>query len=58
VSFLREQYETSVVPGEFFEQPQHFRVGLCGRTEILRGGLERVAAALDAFAKIPKAAVS
>jgi aspartate/methionine/tyrosine aminotransferase len=58
VRFLREQYETSVVPGEFFEQPLHFRVGLCGRTEILRGGLERVAAGLDAFAKIPKAAVS
>ena len=58
VRFLREQYETSVVPGEFFEQPQHFRLGLCAPSEIVRAGLERVAAALDAFAKIPKAAVS
>ena len=27
VEMLREQFETSVVPGEFFEQPQHFRIG-------------------------------
>src|SRR5580658_5833466 len=26
VAMLREQFETSVVPGEFFEQPQHFRI--------------------------------
>jgi aspartate/methionine/tyrosine aminotransferase len=47
VARLREQYETSVVPGEFFEQPQHFRIGLCGTTESLRGGLERIGAALE-----------
>jgi len=47
VTRLREQYETSVVPGEFFEQPQHFRIGLCGTTESLRGGLERIGAALE-----------
>ena len=44
---LREKYETTVVPGEFFEMPQHFRVGVCGPTEELRGGLERLGAALD-----------
>ena len=49
VQLLREQYETSVVPGEFFEQPQHFRLGLGGATEMMRGGLERLSAALDAF---------
>jgi aspartate/methionine/tyrosine aminotransferase len=48
---LREQFETSVVPGEFFEQPQHFRIGFCGNTETVRGGLERLGAALDAFHK-------
>jgi len=47
VARLREQYETSVVPGEFFEQPQHFRIGLCGATESLRQGLERIGAALS-----------
>jgi aspartate/methionine/tyrosine aminotransferase len=49
VALLREQYETSVVPGEFFEQSQHFRIGFCGATETVRGGLERLAAALQAF---------
>ena len=49
VRMLREQFETSVVPGEFFEQPQYFRIGFCGATETVRGGLERMGAALDAF---------
>jgi aspartate/methionine/tyrosine aminotransferase len=49
VTMLREQFETSVVPGDFFEQPQHFRIGFCGKTETVRGGLERMGAALDAF---------
>jgi aspartate/methionine/tyrosine aminotransferase len=51
VAMLREQFETSVVPGEFFEQRQHFRIGFCGKTETVRGGLERLGAALDAFHK-------
>ena len=44
---LREKYETSVVPGKFFELPAHFRVGLGGDSEILREGLQRLGAALD-----------
>ena len=32
---LREKYETSVVPGRFFESPDHFRVGFAGDTETL-----------------------
>ncbi len=47
---LREKYETSVVPGEFFELPRHFRLGIGGETAALREGLERLGAALDAFA--------
>jgi len=46
---LREEFETSVVPGEFFEQEQHFRLGFCGATETVRGGLERLGAALDSL---------
>jgi aspartate/methionine/tyrosine aminotransferase len=46
---LRDKYETSVVPGEFFEAPQHFRLGIGGETTNLRAGLERVGAALDEF---------
>ncbi|MFL6583298.1 MAG: pyridoxal phosphate-dependent aminotransferase [Chthoniobacterales bacterium] len=48
---LRSKYETSVVPGEFFEMPEHFRVGIGGETEEVRTGLERLAAALDEFAR-------
>jgi aspartate/methionine/tyrosine aminotransferase len=44
---LREKYETSVVPGRFFELPAHFRVGIAVETDILEHGLERVAEALD-----------
>jgi aspartate/methionine/tyrosine aminotransferase len=49
VRLLREKFETSVVPGEFFEEPQHFRLGFCGATETVRGGLERLSAALETF---------
>jgi aspartate/methionine/tyrosine aminotransferase len=48
---LREKYETTVVPGRFFEMPRHFRIGIGGDTATLRAGLERLGAALDAFAK-------
>ena len=51
VGMLREGFETSVVPGDFFEQPQHFRIGFGGATEAVRGGLERIGAALEAFGK-------
>jgi len=48
-SLLREKYETTVVPGHFFEMPQHFRVGIGGDTGDLREGLERLGSALDEF---------
>lgn len=44
---LREKYETSVVPGRFFEMPAHFRVGIPGNTDTLKVGLERLGWALD-----------
>jgi aspartate/methionine/tyrosine aminotransferase len=44
---LKEKYETSVVPGSYFEMPAHFRVGLGGSTELLVEGLERLGKALD-----------
>lgn len=44
---LAEKYETSVVPGDFFGMPEHIRVGVGGETGALRGGLERLGAALD-----------
>ena len=44
---LREKYETSVVPGAFFELPAHFRVGIAVETAILEHGLERMSEALN-----------
>ena len=46
---LREKYETSVVPGVFFEMPAHFRIGIAGDTEVLKAGLERLEKALNSF---------
>ncbi len=44
---LREKYDTSVVPGRFFEMPEHFRLGIPGDTETLKAGLERLGSALE-----------
>jgi aspartate/methionine/tyrosine aminotransferase len=46
---LRERYETSVVPGHFFEMPDHVRVGICGETETLKAGLDRLGVALTEY---------
>jgi aspartate/methionine/tyrosine aminotransferase len=46
-ALLREKYETSVVPGKFFEMPDHFRIGIGGDTETLAEGLRRLGSALD-----------
>jgi aspartate/methionine/tyrosine aminotransferase len=51
IKLLGEKYETEVVPGRFFEMPEHFRIGVGGDTEMVKGGLERLSAALDKFTK-------
>ena len=48
---LREKYETSVVPGRFFELPAHFRIGIAGDTAVLEEGLERLGKALDEISR-------
>jgi aspartate/methionine/tyrosine aminotransferase len=50
-SLLREKYDMTVVPGSFFEMPDHFRIGLGGDTPTLTEGLCRLAAALDELTK-------
>ena len=43
---LREDYDTGVVPGYFFEAPAHFRVALGGEEAVLEEGLNRLGRAL------------
>jgi aspartate/methionine/tyrosine aminotransferase len=45
---LREQYDASIVPGAWFEMPDHFRIGLGAATPIVEEGLTRLGRALDA----------
>ncbi len=44
--------DTAIVPGRFFQAPEHFRMGFGGQTETLRAGLDAIATALDAKAWI------
>lgn len=46
---LREQYETTVVPGRFFEMPDHFRLGLGCETDVFAAGIERLGQALNSL---------
>ncbi len=46
-TLLTEKYDTAVVPGRFFESPQHFRIGMCAEPELFKIGVERLGAALD-----------
>jgi len=43
---LRAQYETSAVPGRFFEMPEYFRVGMGVDSAMFREGLRRIGLAL------------
>jgi len=52
LSLLRDKYETSVVPGVYFDMPQHFRIGIGGEPEMTRVGLERLGQALEEFGRI------
>jgi hypothetical protein len=43
---LRAQYETSAVPGRFFDMPEHFRIGMGVDAAMFREGLRRIGQAL------------
>jgi aspartate/methionine/tyrosine aminotransferase len=49
LNLLRDKYETSVVPGVYFDMPQHFRIGIGGDPEMTRVGLHRLGLALDEY---------
>jgi aspartate/methionine/tyrosine aminotransferase len=43
---LRSEFDTSAVPGRFFEMPDHFRIGMGVNTEMFAEGLNRIGEAL------------
>ena len=46
-ALLHQKYDTAIVPGRFFESPQHFRIGMCAEPELFEEGVKRLGAALD-----------
>jgi aspartate/methionine/tyrosine aminotransferase len=46
VELLRSEFDTSAVPGRFFEMPDHFRIGMGVNTEMFAEGLDRIGRAL------------
>src|SRR2546425_2987588 len=47
---LRSEFDTSAVPGRFFEMPDHFRIGMGVNTEMFAEGLNRIGRALGSEA--------
>jgi aspartate/methionine/tyrosine aminotransferase len=45
--YLRTKFDTSVVPGHWFDLPDHFRIGFGGDTSDLKEGLSRLGEAMD-----------
>jgi aspartate/methionine/tyrosine aminotransferase len=45
---LHAEFETSAVPGRFFDMPDHFRIGMGVNTEMFAEGLSRIGCALEA----------
>jgi aspartate/methionine/tyrosine aminotransferase len=43
---LRAKFDTSAVPGRFFEMPNHFRIGMGVNTKMFGEGLNRISRAL------------
>jgi len=43
---LRTEFDTSAVPGRFFEMPDHFRIGMGVNSEMFADGLNRISRAL------------
>jgi hypothetical protein len=48
-ALLRSEFETSVVPGEFFELPDHFRIGIGLPSAEVRAALEQLRRGLDRY---------
>ena len=48
-TLLRNDFETTVVPGRFFEAPDRFRIGVGSPTELVRAALEQLGRGLDKY---------
>lgn len=48
-NLLRSEFETSVVPGEFFDLPEHFRMGVGLPNADIRAALEQLKRGLDRY---------
>ena len=48
-TLLRDQFETKVVPGSFFESPDRFRLGVGAATESVRASLQQFGLGLDRY---------
>jgi aspartate/methionine/tyrosine aminotransferase len=48
---LRSEFDTSAVPGRFFEMPDHFRIGIGVNTQMFAEGLYRIGRALEGATK-------
>jgi aspartate/methionine/tyrosine aminotransferase len=44
---LQTEFDTSAVPGRFFEMPDHFRIGMGVNTEMFAEGLKRISRAIS-----------
>ncbi len=49
VGLLRDEFETGVVPGLFFEAPAHFRVAVGGDPAVVAAGLQALGRALESW---------
>ena|ERR1700682_2099547 len=55
-SLLRSEFDTTIVPGSFFESPDRFRLGVGMPTESVSESLAQLGRGLDAYkVKLPKA---
>jgi aspartate/methionine/tyrosine aminotransferase len=51
-ALLQRKYEASVVPGQYFGDPQHFRMGIGGNSEMTAEALNRLGRALDELSRL------
>jgi aspartate/methionine/tyrosine aminotransferase len=52
VEFLRNNFETAVVPGKYFDMPEYIRIGLGGENEMFREGVTRLEESLRRFRRL------